>query len=102
MTENDTSDHTRNLRKRAEELARSKDNLTGKPLSPKNLREVLHELHVHQIELEMQNEELRRTQHELEASRTRYLSLYDQVRGSVSRRCSGKISMNSLRNREKR
>ena len=36
-----------------------------------------HELLVHQVELEMQNEELRRLQAALEADRTRYFELFD-------------------------
>ena len=48
-------------------------------LPPEEARRIFHELRVHQIELEMQNEELRRAQAELEASRTRYFNLYDLV-----------------------
>jgi len=38
---------------------------------------LLHELQVHQIELEMQNEELRQARNELEAAREKYTDLYE-------------------------
>ncbi len=68
------------LRLRAEEMARKKAAQWTEdqvPLSPEETIRTLHELRVHQIELEMQNEELRRAQQELEASRARYFDLYD-------------------------
>jgi len=46
-------------------------------LSPAATQEMLHELHVHQIELEMQNEELRESQLALDQVRARYFELYD-------------------------
>lgn len=65
------------LRKRAEEKVRvAGAKKTGETISP-NEAKILHELQVHQIELEMQNEELRHRQEELETSRSQYFDLYD-------------------------
>ncbi|MEI6155124.1 MAG: PAS domain S-box protein, partial [Deltaproteobacteria bacterium] len=70
------------LRKRAEEtvrerIARSPENLEAR--SSEEMRQILHELEVHQIELEMQNEELRQTRMKAEAARVRYFDLYDMA-----------------------
>ncbi len=70
------------LRQRAEKAAREKaarspEDFEG--LSPEEVRRILHELQVHQVELEMQNDELHRVQQELEASREKYFDLYDMA-----------------------
>ena len=68
------------MRREAEKIARenaypSPENLLA--MSHEANRHALHELRVHQIELEMQNSALRRAQLELEASQARYFDLYD-------------------------
>ncbi len=68
------------LRLRAEAIARhtfSEASRDDRFLSPEESKKALQELRVHQIELEMQNEALRNAQSELEASRDRYVDLYD-------------------------
>jgi PAS domain S-box-containing protein len=68
------------LRKQAEKIARATGGLEPQALEaqwPEEARRMVHELRVHQIELEMQNEELRRAQSELEASRIRYFDFFD-------------------------
>jgi PAS domain S-box-containing protein len=70
------------LRIRAEEIARDNGGRMSKnqaPLSADEANRLIHELRVHQIELEMQNDELLQAQMELEASRDRYFNFYDMA-----------------------
>ena len=76
MTTPDRPGGTDDLRRRAQQrLARLRGR---KPDAPQDDQAaLLHELQTHQIELEMQNEELRAAQAELTAARDRLADLYD-------------------------
>ena len=83
MTGEQNRPHTdADLRRRAEEVdqrsaAQSPEDIDS--LSAEEIRLRFHELRVHQIELEMQNVQLRQTQEALAASQTRYFDLYDMA-----------------------
>jgi len=80
MTDTDKQlKHTADLRRLAEAMIREKALPTEDfaTLSPEEIHKTFHEFRVHQIELEMQNEELRRAQDQLESLKERYWDLYD-------------------------
>ena len=66
------------LRKQAEKLSRGTCGSVPKP-EPQNVEMLVQELRVHQIELELQCQELQRAQAEVEESRDRYRELYESI-----------------------
>lgn len=81
------------LRQKAEQVLTGTVTTGSLTSSHADALSLLHELQVHQIELEMQCEELRRAQQELELSRNRYVELYDTIPvGSVTINRLGVIS----------
>ena len=66
------------LRERAEVLL-DHSRLGVSNLSTLEIERLIHDLSVHQIELELQNEELRTAQNQLEQTRDRYARLYHQA-----------------------
>ncbi len=65
------------LRLRAEAVVAERPGVV--PHEPAQVAALLHELDVHRVELEMQNDELRAAQAKLEQSRDRYQELYDSA-----------------------
>jgi hypothetical protein len=65
------------LRIKAEEQLSKKQKKEETPVLETDVKKLLHELQVHQIELEMQNEELRQANDTAEAAVKKYTMLYD-------------------------
>jgi PAS domain S-box-containing protein len=72
-------DRDDNLRRKAEDILRDfESNLAGcENMDVKDVRTLVHELQVHQVELEMQNDELKRAKLETESALAKYSDLYD-------------------------
>jgi PAS domain-containing protein len=65
------------LRLKAEEQLKEKQKKIDKPVIETDVKKLLYELQVHQIELEMQNEELREANETAETALKKYTMLYD-------------------------
>jgi PAS domain-containing protein len=65
------------LRQKAEELLKKKSAGTASPFSEVESIRLIHELKVHQVELEMQNDELQRARAIAEVANDKYIRLYD-------------------------
>lgn len=66
------------IREKAENLIKEKG-LSEEDYSKRDLKQIIHDLQVHQIELELQNEELRATQKKLEDSKEDYFNLFNKA-----------------------
>lgn len=94
MSKKTTAPNPKLLRSSAE--ARLVNALAAEPTT-RSADEILHELQVHQIELEMQNENLQQAHLVLEESRDRYLELYEFAPlGFLTLTCNGMISEANL------
>ena len=65
------------LRQRAEARLSERGTAADRPIKETDLRRLLHELQVHHIELEMQNEELQQARDSMEAGLEKFSDLYD-------------------------
>jgi PAS domain-containing protein len=65
------------LRRKAEEQLKAEQKEREKPVLEADVKKLMHELQVHQIELEMQNEELREANETAETALKKYTLLYD-------------------------
>ncbi|MFO7971471.1 MAG: ATP-binding protein [Desulfobacterales bacterium] len=76
MIENSSKKAYARLRQRAETILKETEGKRA-DTTDHDLLEILHELEVHQVELDLQNEALRRTAKDLEAARDEYFEFYE-------------------------
>lgn len=67
------------IRQLAEEKLAATTTLALENMTPDEIRRVVHELEVHQVELEIQNQQLEEAQREAELSKERYRHLYESA-----------------------
>jgi len=80
------------LRRRAEQQSKERTPANAPATGGQDCQQLVHELQVHQIELEMQNEELRMTQEQLIESLEKYSDLFDFAPiGYVTTNTKGRI-----------
>lgn len=78
MKKKPTTPYASELRRQAEaRLSQRKKKAAAHPAMEADTQRLIHELEVHQIELEMQNKELQQSRAELEALLCQYTDLYD-------------------------
>ena len=73
----DAAELRRRAQERLSEKPKSQRSEVGNQRTAEDAARLVHELQVHQIELEMQNEELQRARDKLEAALEKYTDLYD-------------------------
>ena len=77
MKNSNNKSEAETLRQKAEELLKRKSSRPGLPQSHIDALKLIHELEVHQVELEIQNEELRLTRTAAQDAAEKYTELYD-------------------------
>ena len=68
---------TDKLRRKAEVLLKNKKEVSKASFSEPDILKLIHELEVHQIELELQNKELKLAKEKAELTKRKYIELYD-------------------------
>ncbi|PKP30196.1 MAG: hypothetical protein CVT99_14295 [Bacteroidetes bacterium HGW-Bacteroidetes-16] len=71
--------HSEIIRQKAETLLKEKSSATGQQLTEAGMQKLIHELMVHQIELELQNEELELANERATTETQKFTELYDSA-----------------------